>query len=263
MPSNFFHFQTSLPSPTHPILLRNPRPTDAPAVAAILSDRANMLYERGGPPEEPMPASTAEDVLLHMRESAAHPSVLGDDEDDGRAVRNGPPRVNLVVVYFPGGRADKCPSSLSSLKDKVKASKSMEEGEKKNGEDEEDGIVIGLSGFGNISTLEVGEGPGRKRILRTGDVGAMINPPYRGRGFAVEAIRLSVEWGFAKLREGGLQLDSITASTDVENEPMIRLLEEKFEWTGVRKEKEDVPGRYWMSYEMRSEEWARKKAGGT
>ncbi|KAJ9136479.1 hypothetical protein NKR23_g9855 [Pleurostoma richardsiae] len=193
------YLSTSLPSPTHPITLRTIAPQDAPALAALLSDHRNMLFESPAPPQ-PMPLSTAELVIARMRDSAAAPSVLGPD---GRPA-SGPGRVNLAVVYRGGG---------------------------------EEETMIGLSGFGSIKDLEEEEGAegGGKRTVRMGDVGVMLDSAYRRRGHAAEAVRLSVEWGFRPVEEGGLQLDRVTAATLGENEPMVRLLTKKMGWEGTRR----------------------------
>lgn len=206
------HLETSLTSKTHPITLRTIAPADAPALAALLSDHRNTLFESPDPPPQ-MAVSTAEAVIARMRESAAAPSVVGPD---GRVV-SGPGRVNLSVVYVPpeGG--------------------SEEGGER----------MVGLSGFGSIKDLD---DSGQK--MRVGDVGVMLDSDYRRRDFAAEAIRLSVAWGFAKVEDGGLQLDKITAGTLVENEGMVRLLEEKLGWKGVRQASEVKEGKEEMFYEI-------------
>lgn len=46
---------------------------------------------------------------------------------------------------------------------------------------------MGPSGFGHISTLPDNGG-------RSGNVGIMLNPEGRGKGFGSEAIRLCVNW---------------------------------------------------------------------
>ena len=206
------HLDTKLKSKTHPLLLRNVALRDAAAIAALLSDHRNTLFESPNPPPQ-MPVSTAEAVISRMRESAAAPSILGPD---GTTVISGPGRVNLAVVYAPEG-----------------------------GEEEEK--VIGLSGFGSIKDLEDPQTPGRK--IRVGDVGVMLDSDYRRRGFAAEAIRLSVAWGFAKLSEGGLQLDKITAGTLVENQGMVKLLEDKLGWKGIMR-MSDEKGSEEMFYEI-------------
>jgi RimJ/RimL family protein N-acetyltransferase len=64
---------------------------------------------------------------------------------------------------------------------------------------EEEGTVIGLSGFGGIDEIEK---DGVKK--RFADVGAMLDPEYRGNGYAVEAFRLSIEFALSELGLMGL-----------------------------------------------------------
>jgi RimJ/RimL family protein N-acetyltransferase len=60
-----------------------------------------------------------------------------------------------------------------------------------------------------------------------GDAGVVLDPKYRGKGYAVEAMKMSIDWALRKLEEGGLQLDLVTVTTRSDNEAMIRLTDEK------------------------------------
>ncbi|KAK1728970.1 acetyltransferase [Colletotrichum acutatum] len=203
-PTQATHLPTTLRSPTHPILLRTLEESDFAAVSAVLSDPENTKYD---PHASAISPEVAKIVIARMRESAAVPSVV--DEASGKVV-SGPGRVNLVVVYV-GGDDDNKQSS----------------GEK---EQDEEGTIIGFGGYGGINEHEE---DGQK--VRVGDVGVMINPEFRGRGFAAEAVRSAVEWGFRKVAEGGLQLERVSATMSERNVPMRGLVEKRFGWTGVVK----------------------------
>ncbi|KAK7447496.1 acetyltransferase [Colletotrichum acutatum] len=203
-PTQATHLPTTLRSPTHPILLRTLEESDFAAVSAVLSDPENTKYD---PHASAISPEVAKIVIARMRESAAVPSVV--DEASGKVV-SGPGRVNLVVVYV-GGDDDNKQSS----------------GEK---EQDEEGTIIGFGGYGGINEHEE---DGQK--VRVGDVGVMINPEFRGRGFAAEAVRSAVGWGFRKVAEGGLQLERVSATMSERNVPMRGLVEKRFGWTGVVK----------------------------
>ena len=191
--TGFLH--TKLFSPTLPILIRNPEPTDAAALSRILSNPANIGLDKSA---NALSVSDAEVAISRMRESAAE------------AV---PTRVNFVVELLSGTTAPKS-------------------GEEKDGEEEGDengngngnGNVIGLSGFGGI---DVDPADGK----RFADVGAMIDPEYRGRGFALEAVRLSIDFAF-----GVLKVDGVTAHTLEANVAMVGLLDRKLGWKAEKKE---------------------------
>ncbi|KAL0933199.1 acetyltransferase [Colletotrichum truncatum] len=206
MPTQASHLPTLLRSPTHPILLRTLEPRDAASVSAVLSDPENTKYD---PHASAVSPEVAVKVIERMRESASAPTVL-DDDDAGLKVVRGPGRVNLLIVYVDGVE-----DTLGSTAD--------------------DGTVIGFGGFGNIQELDE---DGEK--VRVGDVGAMINSAFRGRGLATEAIRLAVEWAFKGVREGGLQLARVTATMSDKNVAMVGLVEKKLGWTGVRKPNGEV-----------------------
>ncbi|KAL6807716.1 hypothetical protein GGI42DRAFT_254510 [Trichoderma sp. SZMC 28013] len=93
----------------------------------------------------------------------------------------------------------------------------------------EDGneTVIGLGGFGAIKDWER---EGQK--IRAGDVGAMLDPAYKRKGYGVEAMRMAINWAFLPAVEGGPQLDLVTITTLEDNEPMVKLLNEKLGLAG-------------------------------
>ncbi|TDZ53166.1 hypothetical protein CTRI78_v007122 [Colletotrichum trifolii] len=212
MPIQASHLPTILRSATHPIFLRTLEPRDAPAVSAVLSDPENTNYD---PHASAVSPEVAVVVIQRMRESAATPTVL---DDKGTKVVSGPGRVNLVVVCVEGAG-----DTLHVTGD--------------------EGVVVGFGGYGGINEREEGEGK-----VRIGDVGVMVNPEYRGRGFGVEAMRLAVEWGFKGVGQAGLQLKGITATMREENEPMVGLVERKLGWEGVREGGE-------VKFEVTEETW--------
>ncbi|KAH6895551.1 GNAT domain-containing protein [Thelonectria olida] len=117
-----------------------------------------------------------------------------------------------------------------------------------------DGGVIGLGGYGAI---KVWERNGAK--VRAGDVGAMIDVDSRGKGYATEAMKLAIDWGFASVQEGGLQLDLVTITTLDDNEPMIKLINDKLGLSvkGVEREAE-MPGKTEIYWELQKSDWIKK-----
>ncbi|KAK1544225.1 acetyltransferase [Colletotrichum paranaense] len=225
-PTQASHLPTTLRSPTHPLLLRTLEESDFAAVSAVLSDPENTKYD---PHASAISPEVAKIVIARMRESASVPSVV--DEASGKVV-SGPGRVNLVIVHVGDVSRD------------TESSGGREEQEK-------EGTVIGFGGYGGIN--EHGEDGQRVRV---GDVGVMINPEYRGRGFAAEAVRLAVEWGFEKVAESGLQLERVSATMSERNVPMRGLVEKRFGWTGVVKPgKEEGDGE--VFFEVTGETWRR------
>ncbi|KAH7145716.1 GNAT domain-containing protein [Dactylonectria estremocensis] len=205
------HIGTLLESQTLSISLRNLQLDDAPAFARLLSDPRNS----SDPHIKPMDVSTAESVIARMRKSASEPTTY----DASGRVLTGPGRVNLVVV-------------LKS-------------------EDQPEGTVIGLGGYGAIKELER---DGQK--LRAGDVGVLIDADYRGKGYATEALKLAMDWGFAGVGEGGLQLDRITITTLDDNEPVIKLVSDKLGLDGKSVEREaEIEGKTELYWELKKGDW--------
>lgn len=208
---NVSHIDTLLESKTFAISLRNLELKDAPAFARLLSDPRNA----SDPNIKPMDVSTAQGAITRMRESASEPTVC----DAHGKVITGPSRVNLAVV-------------LGS-------------------EDQPDGKMIGLGGYGAIKELERN---GEK--LRAGDVGALIGADYRGKGYATETMKLAMDWGFAGVGQGGLQLDRITLTTLNDNEPMIRLINDKLGLKGKGIEREaETEGEIELYWELEKGDW--------
>ncbi|KPM35079.1 hypothetical protein AK830_g11495 [Neonectria ditissima] len=208
---NLFHIDTLLESKNLPITLRNLEFKDAPAFARLLSDPRNA----SDPNIKPMEIPTAQTVIARMRESAAEPTVY---DARGKVVA-GPSRVNLVVV-------------LAS-------------------EEQAEGTVIGLGGYGAIKRLER-----NGATLRAGDVGALIDADYRGKGYATEAMKLAMDWGFASVAQGGLQLDLVTLTTLADNEAVIKLIDGKLGLQGKSVTREaEVEGKMELYWELKKEDW--------
>ncbi|TQV96163.1 Acyl-CoA N-acyltransferase [Cordyceps javanica] len=220
------HLDTRLASTTLPIVLRTTQPADAARFAAILSDPANG----SDPHARPLDAATAASIIDKQRASAAVPTVL--DRSTGRVV-SGPGRLNMVVELLRRPRPDD--------------------------DDDEPPLVIGLGGYGAIKDWVRGGAP-----LRAGDVGAMIDPAHRGKGYAAEAIRLAVDWAFTPAAEGGPQLDLVTITTGEDNAAMIRLAEHKLglKGRGTRRASEEKgqEGVAEMYYELTKKDWQDVKA---
>jgi RimJ/RimL family protein N-acetyltransferase len=104
--------------------------------------------------------------------------------------------------------------------------------------------VEGLSGFGHIATLEDG--------TRSGNVGVMLNPEARGKGYGAEAIRLSVEWGFSQ----GVGFGEESVGTLERNAGMMRVIEKVLVprgWKGERRKLES--GEWEWEYKISREGW--------
>ena len=165
---------------------------------------------------KPMEIPTAQTVIARMRESASEPTVYNTSH--GKVVA-GPGRVNLAVVLA----SDEQPG----------------------------GAVIGLGGYGAIKQLER-----NGDTLRAGDVGALIDADYRGKGYATEAMKLAMDWGFATVAQGGLQLDLVTLTTLADNEPVIKLINDKLGLKGKSVTREsEMEGKTELYWELKKEDW--------
>lgn len=121
----------------------------------------------------------------------------------------------------------------------------------------EDDEPIGIAGFGCIKTLER-EG----KSVRAGDAGVVLEVGKRGKGYATEAMLLTLDFGAAAVSEGGLQLDLLTITTLEDNEAMIKVIER----LGFSKDSAIVrPAEFDKSkqelyIEIRREEWRKKRS---
>ncbi|CAO3691133.1 unnamed protein product [Umbelopsis ramanniana] len=98
--------------------------------------------------------------------------------------------------------------------------------------------VIGLGGFGHIAT------EGTKRI---GDVGIMITPTARHKGYGVEAMKMAIDYAFQTLR-----LDQVTATMLAKNTPMRSLMDKQLKLTGITRDSEFGEE---VFYSVLPEEW--------
>ncbi|KAM3522905.1 hypothetical protein MY4038_008405 [Beauveria bassiana] len=231
------HLDTRLPSPTLPIVLRTIQPSDAARLAALLSDPGNA----SDPNAAPLSATTASELIVRQRLSASVPTVVDTARGAGGAVIiSGPSRVNMVIELLPDTASSSSSSSSSPP------------------------LVIGLGGYGAIKEL-VRDG----KTIRAGDVGAMIDPEYRGKGYATEAMRLAIDWAFAEATGGGggLQLDLVTVTTLEDNVAMVKLAEDRLglKGRGTRRAcgEEGAEGKTEVYYELTKEDRQRMCFGGT
>jgi len=156
------------------------------------------------------PRNTQHDVATSITPEQALTTITRFRESAAAAV---PTRVNLVVVLLP-------------------AVNSPDEVE-----------VVGISGFGGIDEFER-EVEGEKKKVRFADVGVMLNEEWRGKGFAAESVRLSVDFAFEKLKTEGVSCQMLEV-----NEAMVGLVDKKFGWRRVDSKKGEV------RFEVEPEEW--------
>ena len=83
------------------------------------------------------------------------------------------------------------------------------------------GQIVGMSGLGRITTDVFGK--------RTGDVGIMIDPSFRGKGYAEESLRISFDYALRVLG-----IDQVTIACTAANLAVQGLLERKFGLEAVR-----------------------------
>jgi len=108
------------------------------------------------------------------------------------------------------------------------------------------GHVRGISGLGEMTIKPDG--------TKLGDAGIMISPSERGKGFAVETLRMVYDHAFRVLG-----MDRVDVSSVKENMPMQGLMEGKF---GLKRTF-IVDKRFGNDYqwEMTKEEWMKKSEG--
>lgn len=105
------------------------------------------------------------------------------------------------------------------------------------------GDVVGVGGMGYIYTREDG--------MRIGDAGIMINPEARGKGYAYESMRMTIDHAFRVLN-----LDEVTVEMKEANVAMRGLMEKRFEMKPVVSRAQGDPkfGNEY-SYRVKREEW--------
>jgi RimJ/RimL family protein N-acetyltransferase len=193
--------------------------TIQPSDAPALSSILSSPSNKSDPHGKDIDIPTAQLSISRMRESASQPTIL----DAQGNVISGPSRVNMMLVL---------------------------KSEDENGQPTE--TVIGLGGFGAIKDWERG---GKK--IRAGDVGVMMDPAYKRKGYGVEAMKMATSWAFMSAAEGGPQLDLVTITTLEDNEAMLKLLNEKFglEGKGISRPAEFDSDKNEMYYELSKEDW--------
>ncbi|KAK0513648.1 hypothetical protein JMJ35_004012 [Cladonia borealis] len=104
-----------------------------------------------------------------------------------------------------------------------------------------DSMVVGLSGLGRITSGVHGK--------RSGDVGIMIDPKFRGRGYAEESLRITFDYALR-----GLGIDEVVVSCTGANIAVQRLMEGKFGLKGVRSSPESSEFGNECQYTMKKED---------
>lgn len=117
-------------------------------------------------------------------------------------------------------------------------------------------VMIGLGGYGAIKDWER---DGRK--IRAGDVGVLLDPEHRGKGYAVEAMKLAIDWAFTPVSSGGPQLDLVTITTLKDNAVMLGIVNDKLglKGRGVSRPAEFDTAKQEVYFEMKPEEWTALK----
>ncbi|PTB45520.1 uncharacterized protein TrAFT101_000961 [Trichoderma asperellum] len=191
--------------------------TIQPSDASAFASILSSPSNRTDPHGKDMDIATAEAAISRMRESASQPTIV----DAQGNVTSGPDRVNMMLVL-------------------------------KSEENSHEETVIGLGGFGAIKNWER---EGRK--IRAGDVGVMMDPAYKRRGYGIEAMRMAISWAFSAASEGGPQLDLVTITTLEDNASMLKLVDEKLGLggKGIARPAEFDENKQEIYYELRKEDW--------
>jgi RimJ/RimL family protein N-acetyltransferase len=95
---------------------------------------------------------------------------------------------------------------------------------------------------------------------RQGDIGFELDPSYWGQGYASEAARAMLEFGFTEI-----DLHRIWARCNAENDGSVRLLEKLgMQREGRLRENEYFKGRWWdtMIFAVLESEWKGGRASG-
>ncbi|KAI0315291.1 acyl-CoA N-acyltransferase, partial [Amylostereum chailletii] len=103
-----------------------------------------------------------------------------------------------------------------------------------------EGTVEGVGGMGHIATAADGK--------RTGDAGIMLNKSVRRRGYATEAMRLTIAYALEEMA-----LDAVTVTMLAENVGMVAVMD-RMGWVGVRVEEGEF-GKPEIMYKITPEQW--------
>lgn len=189
----------SIVLPSHSIILRRALPADAPQLAKILN---NPLNNKHDPAANSSKLSDAAMESAIKRWQPTYSSPL-------------PSRYNLVILSTIPSKRPSTPLP-----------------------------IIGITGFGNIDTFDVDEAAAKgvteessvwdeekgKLVKRVADVGVMIEPEWRGRGYGKECVEICTRFAFERL---GVQ--EVTATMLKENVEMRGLMD-GLGWEGVEKD---------------------------
>ncbi|MCJ1387223.1 hypothetical protein MMC18_000063 [Xylographa bjoerkii] len=106
---------------------------------------------------------------------------------------------------------------------------------------EAEGKAIGAGGFGWIGAMKDGSDG------RVGDAGIMLNPEARGKGYAYEAMRMTIDHALRVL-----QLKEVTISMTKANSAMRGLMDKKFDFSPI-----EFQGDHGMElqYSIKKDEW--------
>lgn len=100
--------------------------------------------------------------------------------------------------------------------------------------------VVGLSGMGYIYSRDDGK--------RVGDAGVMINPDARRKGYAKEALRITIDYALRTLR-----LDEVTVEMKEANTAMRALMDQTF--SAAPSKRKDLKFGNEYSYAFYRDEW--------
>ncbi|KAI9902773.1 hypothetical protein N3K66_002125 [Trichothecium roseum] len=237
--NNQQHYTTYLTSPTHPLTLHNLSPSPSSPDPAIM---ASLL---SSPPDGPLDAAWARGAITRQRAAAAVPTVTVPPSSSSYAaatpagVISGPKRCDLGIYLL--------------LDDDGSNNSSGTHGRRRE-------TLIGLSGYGSIKQSHPSaSAEADRRPRRVGDAGVLLADGHRGKGYAAEAMRLSLDLAAAPASEGGLQLDAVSVTTLEDNVAMRSLAERRLGLgEGVLRPAEFDNNKREVYWEISTAEWRRR-----